>query len=325
MPDPFSIRIFAPEGESDFLKIDRFGWSGKVIAFPRNKWDRIGDNDPDFDQSGVYILIGNDEEVDDEEMEVPKIYVGQGGSVRSRIDSHIDGKTFWDRGVVFISIGDTLNRAHITWLEYQLIKRAGEVGFCKLDNGNVPQEPELAEPDKADIQSFYNEILRILPLVNIQAFEDRKVVVGPSVTTHSAASYASTSANDNDMVVVVPANVRESEGDERFRSAFLGQNERNEHCWFQIRIHSSRLDQIKYIAAYQSAPQSAITHFAPVDSIEAYGDSGKYKLIFAEPATEIEPIRNDRSAEGVAPRGPFYTTLARLRSARALSDIWGNR
>lgn len=323
MRDPFSIRIFAPNGEADFLKIDRFGWSGKVIAFPRNKWGEISSQDREFDQSGVYILIGNDEEADVEDAEVPRIYVGQGGSILNRINDHIQGKAFWDRGVVFISNGDILNRAHITWLESQLIRRALKIGFCKLDNGNSPQEPELAEPDKADIQSFYNEILRILPLVNIHAFEDSKVVANPGSDSEYGTTSLSNHSNDNDMVVVVPANVRDADGVTRFRSAFLGENERNEHCWFQIRIHSSRLDKIRYIAVYQSSPTSAVTHYAPVDRIESYGESGKYKLVFAEPASEMaEPITNTRG--GIAPRGPFYTTLSKLKSAKTLADIYGS-
>ena len=322
MREPFSIRIFAPNGESDFLKIDRFGWSGNVIAFPRSKWNAISSQNSEFDQSGVYILIGNDEEADVEDAEVFKIYIGQGGVIRDRIDQHIERKSFWDRGVVFVSTGDILNRAHITWLESQLIKRAKEIGFCNLDNGNSPQEPELAEPDKADIQSFYGEILRILPLVNIHAFEESKVVASPGDVDRGTTSPSKTS-DDSDMVVIVPANVRDADGVTRFRSAFLGENERNEHCWFQIRIHSSRLDKIKYIAVYQSFPHSAVTHFAPVDRIESYGDSGKYKLIFSEPASEMpEPIEN--KGEGIAPRSPFYTTLSKLKGAKTLADIYGS-
>jgi hypothetical protein len=40
--------------------------------------------------------------------------------------------------------------------------------------------------------------------------------------------------------------------------------------------------KIKYIAAYQSNPVSAVTHVAPVSSIEPYGEDGKFKLIFSE-------------------------------------------
>ena len=66
---------------------------------------------------------------------------------------------------------------------------------------------------------------------------------------------------------------------------FLG-----EDCWHAIRISGGMLEKIKYIAAYQSQPVSAITHYAPVDRIEPYGEGGKYKLVFSMKAKPIGPI-----------------------------------
>ena len=57
---------------------------------------------------------------------------------------------------------------------------------------------------------------------------------------------------------------------------FLG-----EDCWYAIRISGGMLEKIKYMAAYQKPPVRAITHYAPVDRIEPYGEDGKYKLIFS--------------------------------------------
>ncbi len=50
------------------------------------------------------------------------------------------------------------------------------------------------------------------------------------------------------------------------------------------------LDKIKYTAAYQTQPVSAITHYAPVSLIESYGEGGKYKVVFSESAKPIGPI-----------------------------------
>ena len=82
------------------------------------------------------------------------------------------------------------------------------------------------------------------------------------------------------------------------------------------------LDKIKYIAGYQTHPISAITHYAPVARIEPYGESGKYKVIFAEKATPIGPIPYDNAPSG-AMQGPRYTTFARLLEARKLTDLLG--
>lgn len=82
------------------------------------------------------------------------------------------------------------------------------------------------------------------------------------------------------------------------------------------------LSKIKYIAAYQSQPVSAVTHVAPVARIEPYGDSGKYKLIFSEPAKPIGPIPFGNAPLG-AMQGPRYTTYEKLQKAKTVMDLVG--
>jgi hypothetical protein len=81
------------------------------------------------------------------------------------------------------------------------------------------------------------------------------------------------------------------------------------------------LNRIKYIAAYQTAPVSAITHFAAVKQIEPYGDEGKYRLVFSEPAKPIGPIPFADTTTG-SMQGPRYTSLKRLLSAKKVSEFF---
>jgi len=42
MADPFTIRIFAPNGDPEGVRlIDRMNWTGLGIAFPRSKWVEV--------------------------------------------------------------------------------------------------------------------------------------------------------------------------------------------------------------------------------------------------------------------------------------------
>ena len=50
------------------------------------------------------------------------------------------------------------------------------------------------------------------------------------------------------------------------------------------------LEKSKHIAVYQAQPASAVPHYALVDRIEPYGESGKYKLIFTEKAQPLGSI-----------------------------------
>ena len=173
MSDPFTIRIFVPDGDPEgVLIIDRMNWTGLVLVFPRSKWPKVRKR-LEMLRTGVYVLDGYKSDEDD----LRTIYVGQADSVGDRVQSHYKKKDFWDRGMVFVSSSDGLNRAHVTWLEHALIKRATEAKRCHLDNGNAPQEPGLSEAEKADTQGFLKEILQILPLVGLRAFEYPKAVV----------------------------------------------------------------------------------------------------------------------------------------------------
>lgn len=116
---------------------------------------------------------------------------------------------------------------------------------------------------------------------------------------------------DND-TVVVPAR------EEGFQKVFLKENR-----WFAIKMYANTRPNIKYIAAYRVAPQSAITHIAPVSSIEQWdGDPGKVVVNFAEPAREIGRITLLKDGRVKAPQNLRYTNHERLLQAKTLDDIW---
>lgn len=301
MANAFTIRIFVPDGDPEGVRIvDRMNWTGVGLAFPRAKWSEIRHR-KEFARTGIYILVGKVEEDD-----LPTLYIGQGDGIRNRIESHVQSKEFWDWGVIFVSPSGGLNRAHATWLEYALIARANETKRCHLDNGNVPQEPALTEAEKADTQAFLKEMLQILPLVGLRAFEFPKPVAEPKATTADSVVKSRSSMPDT---IIVPARK------EGFEKVFLG-----EDCWHAIRISGGMIDKIKFIAAYQTDPVRAITHYAAVDRIEPYGEDGKYNLVFSEKAKPIGPIPFADARTG-SMQGPRYTTLDKLKAAKKLSDL----
>lgn len=304
MNDPFTIRIFVPDGDPEGIRIiDRLNWTGLGIVFPREKWKDASQR-RDFDNAGVYILVGY---VGDSEDDIPTIYVGEGDVVRDRIESHFASKAFWSLGIAFVSTNRGLNKAHAQWLEYALVERAKKVGQCKLENGNTPQEPALTESEKADTRGFLREIIQILPLLGLRAFDKPRAVAAPQVKTTSDAIKSEIVFSGDSDTIIVPAEI------EGFKETFLG-----EHCWYAIRISGGMLPKIRWIAGYQKAPIGAITHVAPVDHIEPYGDGRKYKVVFSEPARSIGPIQRG-DAGGI--QGPRYTTYSKLLKAKLLADL----
>lgn len=102
-----------------------------------------------------------------------------------------------------------------------------------------------------------------------------------------------------------------------FEEVFLG-----EKRWYSIRIHNSMISKIKHIAVYQVAPQSAITHIAPVANIEQWKNTSKYVVNFASPSEPIGPINLVKKGAVKAPQGPRYTSKVRLESAETLEEAF---
>ena len=168
---PFSLRIFVADGDPDGLRlVERSNWIGKAVVFPRTLLPSIKKRD-EFGQTGVYLLLGprDDGEVD-------KLYIGEGDPVRERLESHYGKKDFWTRAVFFVAGPGQLNKAHVQFLEAHLLQRAKAARRMTLDNANQPTEPTLSEADRADMQVFLDNMLGMLPVLGIHAFEQASSV-----------------------------------------------------------------------------------------------------------------------------------------------------
>ena len=102
-----------------------------------------------------------------------------------------------------------------------------------------------------------------------------------------------------------------------FEETFIGEN-----MWRAIRIHSSMKSKIKFLATYQVAPISAITHVVPVKQIEVWKDTNKYALYFSDPPSEIKHIKLVKGGKVKAPQAPRYTSIERIRAAKNLDDAF---
>lgn len=111
--------------------------------------------------------------------------------------------------------------------------------------------------------------------------------------------------------IVVPAQ------EDGFQETFLGENR-----WYAIRMHERMIPRIKYIAAYRVAPISAVTHWAPVNNIVPWEDTGKFVVNFTEPAKEINHINLVPKSRVKAPQAPRYTSFSRLQQAKTLDELF---
>jgi hypothetical protein len=103
-----------------------------------------------------------------------------------------------------------------------------------------------------------------------------------------------------------------------FKSAFLG-----EHAWWKVNINKKRLEHIKYIAIYQVAPVSAITHYGEVKRIEFYEGGPKYKLYLKAAPVELKQHIKLGENSKLWVQKPRYTKLDDLLESKTLDELWG--
>lgn len=304
MADAFTLRIYVPSGNPEGVRIvDRMNWTGCGYVVPRDHWAEVK-NRSELMNPGVYILTGY--ETDEIGMERPVAYIGQTDNVKARIESHDISKEFWDQAILFISTNHGLNRAHTTWLEWELIQRALLAKRCRLENKVEPGEPNLIESEKADTRAFLNEMLRLMPVMGVHIFEKAKTAAPADL----AAAGLMPALGETKDTIVVPA---QKEG---FDRAFLGQN-----AWWAIRVAEKHRANLKWIAAYQVSPVAAVTHIAEIERFEPYGDTGKWKVVFKKPATFLtKPIPYGDAPLG-AMQGPRYTTYSALEKAQSVKEL----
>ena len=161
MQTPFSLRIFVADGDPDGLRIvDRTNWNGKALVFPRAAWAQPSvATRPELQQTGVYLLLGPREDGEGD-----RLYIGEGDPIKPRLASQYSGtaqKDFWTRAICFVSMGQALNKAHVQFLEANLIRLAKQAKRVPLDveNKKNESEPTLSEADRVDMQVFLAHLL----------------------------------------------------------------------------------------------------------------------------------------------------------------------
>lgn len=111
--------------------------------------------------------------------------------------------------------------------------------------------------------------------------------------------------------IIVPARI------EGFKDVFLQENR-----WYSINIKNDRIPYLKYIAAYQSTPISAVTYVAKIDRIvDSPYMPGKKMVIFEGKALPLKrpiPIGNDY----LALQGPRYTNHKKLNSSADTDELF---
>lgn len=170
---PYVIKILVTTGDPDGLRVlEKSNWTGSGLVFSRS--DLATAVAHGMSSPGVYVLIGDDPE---EQFE-GTVYVGEGEDVGKRLAAHQkdDTKEFWTDTVAFMSKDEALNKAHIRYLESRLITLSHEARRVRVANGTQPSPPPMSPADLAEAEGFLAEMLAVLPVLGVSAFEKADTV-----------------------------------------------------------------------------------------------------------------------------------------------------
>lgn len=164
-PRPYSIRVFLPNGTPEGVRVlEKSHWTGVGLYIPRGSYPDAKTSRSELKSAGVYVLVG----VDDAGRQT--VYIGQSDNLVDRLSAHYS-KRDWNWLVAFTAKDGSLNRAHYLALESRLIEVATATKRAEVENIDRPVPPKLSEADRADVDSFLEDVLRILPIVGLRAFE----------------------------------------------------------------------------------------------------------------------------------------------------------
>lgn len=158
-----------PDG---MLTAEVFNWTGHVLMAPRTQIaEALSRREARY--TGVYLLLG------DKEGE-PFAYIGEAEDISERIRSHDARRDWWTTAILVTSAANNLNKAHVKYLEARLVEIARSIGKVPLENGNTPTRSSLSEAGQANMESFLDYLLMVLPALRIDMFLSSRRSTGSS-------------------------------------------------------------------------------------------------------------------------------------------------
>lgn len=162
-----SIRLFLADGApTGIITAEIVNWTGHVLSAPRAKLSSLLKRE-ECRKTGIYFLVSENLEPPF----YPNVYIGESDDVAKRLEQHNrenakGGKDFWEKVCLITSKDQNLTKAHIRYLEKQLIEMAKISGRCQLHNGTEGfMNILLPEADVSAMEYFLEQILVLLPVL----------------------------------------------------------------------------------------------------------------------------------------------------------------
>lgn len=141
-------------------------WIGVSYKIPRNKIKEAKEL-KSINNTGVYILLGIDEKTGEN-----RAYIGEAEDIYTRLLQHNKNKEFWRECLVFVSQDNSLNKAHIKFIENELYVKANNVSRYMIENNSKPTKSTLDGADEIRAIKFYEKIMLLTSIYGYHIFDE---------------------------------------------------------------------------------------------------------------------------------------------------------
>ena len=199
--------ILEEENPNGVIECSVDDWFGISYKIPRNKLKSASSLEY-INKTGVYILFGDDENTAER-----IAYIGESEDVYNRLTQHNKNKDFWNECIVFVSKDNSLNKAHIKYIEHELYEISKKANRYIIKNESNPTKSSLSNADEIRAAKFISKIKIITNMFGYKLFislvdkndkEDKTLHL-----TNNGIEYARGMLTDEGFVVLKGSKVKE--------------------------------------------------------------------------------------------------------------------
>lgn len=163
-----TITLFLKDGEpNERILCKLSNWDGIAYKIPKT----MVKNSKDLkyiQNTGVYMLFGEKEEI-------PYVYIGESDNIYTRLVQHLaDDKDFWIECIFFTRMDNSLNKAHIGYVENILYNEAKKSARFEVENDHTPTRYSLTEYEVAEMEELIDNIKILTNALGYKVFSYNK-------------------------------------------------------------------------------------------------------------------------------------------------------
>ena len=161
-----TIKLFLQDGDpNERIICELSNWDGISYKIPKTMLK----DSKDFkyiNNTGIYMLFGEKEDI-------PYVYIGESENLYRRLIQHLDDdKDFWTESISFCRKDNSLNKAHVKYIENMLYIEAKKSARYEVDNSSIPTQSSLSEYEEAEMKEIIDNIKMLTNALGYRVFGD---------------------------------------------------------------------------------------------------------------------------------------------------------